>query len=111
MIEEFDYTIEHRPGKNMRHVDALSRNPISVLMIEENSLSLTARIGQAQQEDEDSQKIRQATEKNRTNIFSLKQNILYRNCDGEQLLVIPKSMQHDVIREAHERGHFGWKKN
>jgi len=27
-LEEFNYKIEHRPDKNMYHVDALSRYPI-----------------------------------------------------------------------------------
>lgn len=27
LLEEFNYVIEHRAGKNMRHIDALSRNP------------------------------------------------------------------------------------
>lgn len=26
-LEEFEYTVEHRSGTSMRHVDALSRNP------------------------------------------------------------------------------------
>jgi len=32
-LEEFDYTIEHRSGKAMTHVDALSRNPLPVCML------------------------------------------------------------------------------
>ncbi|XP_025997281.2 uncharacterized protein LOC113005666 [Solenopsis invicta] len=32
LLEEFDYVIEHRPGKSMVHVDALSRNPIPSCM-------------------------------------------------------------------------------
>lgn len=28
LLEEFEYKIEHHPGKNMSHVDALSRYPI-----------------------------------------------------------------------------------
>ncbi|GFS96079.1 uncharacterized protein TNCV_3309021 [Trichonephila clavipes] len=30
-LEEFDYEIEHRAGSRMKHVDALSRNPIMIL--------------------------------------------------------------------------------
>lgn len=28
LLEEFNYRIEHRPGRNMAHVDALSHNPL-----------------------------------------------------------------------------------
>ncbi|XP_073948993.1 uncharacterized protein [Choristoneura fumiferana] len=28
LLQEYNFTIEHRPGDHMRHVDALSRNPI-----------------------------------------------------------------------------------
>ena len=27
-IQEFDYTVEYRPGTRMAHLDSLSRNPI-----------------------------------------------------------------------------------
>lgn len=27
-LEEYDFTIEYRPGDRMAHVDALSRNPV-----------------------------------------------------------------------------------
>lgn len=36
-----------------------------------------------------------------------KSGVLYREIDGKELLVIPKLMQFDVIKEAREKGHFG----
>lgn len=33
LLEEFNYEIEHCPGKNMTHVDALSRNPLPVCLL------------------------------------------------------------------------------
>lgn len=33
LLEEFDYVIEHRAGKQMSHIDALSRFPSSVLLV------------------------------------------------------------------------------
>ncbi|UYV81442.1 hypothetical protein LAZ67_20001196 [Cordylochernes scorpioides] len=32
LLEEYNYTIEHRPGSGMKHVDALSRNPVSMMI-------------------------------------------------------------------------------
>jgi len=53
LLEEFNYSIEHRPGKSMAHVDALSRNPLPVcLVIDESDAGLTARFRRAQEEDD-----------------------------------------------------------
>lgn len=40
MLVEFDYTIRHRPGTRMKHVDALSRFPVQYAI----STELTTRI-------------------------------------------------------------------
>lgn len=50
LIDQFNYTIEHRPGTSMRHVDALSRNPVEVLMVQEGRDGLVERVRRAQQE-------------------------------------------------------------
>lgn len=46
ILEKFDDTIEDRRGVSMKHVDALSRNP--VMMVEDG---LIARIRTAQMKD------------------------------------------------------------
>lgn len=106
LLEEFNYVIEHRPGTSMRHVDALSRNLPSVMTIEENRSSLMARIRRAQREDDELKPVFEKVTRNETDNFSLQNNILYRKYHDDLLLVVPKSMQHDVIRQAHEKGHF-----
>ncbi|XP_055387616.1 uncharacterized protein K02A2.6-like [Condylostylus longicornis] len=35
LLEEFDYVIEHRAGAKMKHVDALSRNPVVMCIYQE----------------------------------------------------------------------------
>ena len=35
--------------------------------------------------------------------------ILYKFIDGKELLVVPNSMQTEIIRTAHEKGHTGIK--
>lgn len=48
LLEEFSYEIVHRPGKDMTHVDALSRNPLpACLLIDENDDGLTIRLRRA----------------------------------------------------------------
>lgn len=45
LLEEFDYRIEHRLGKSMVHVDALSRNPLpECMVIEESDVWLRERL-------------------------------------------------------------------
>lgn len=51
LLQKFDYTIKHRPGKAMHHVDALSRNLPEVMSVHEDNSSLTARLSNAQRDD------------------------------------------------------------
>lgn len=62
LLEEFQYSIEHR--RNMKHVDALSRNPLpACLAINESDECLTARLRKAQRDDNDlKEKIERAKE-------------------------------------------------
>ncbi|GFT16335.1 retrovirus-related Pol polyprotein from transposon 17.6 [Trichonephila clavipes] len=48
MLEEFDYEVCHRPGRQMKHVDALSRYPIMMI----SSHDITQKIKEAQNKDE-----------------------------------------------------------
>ncbi|GFX51486.1 uncharacterized protein TNCV_3104191 [Trichonephila clavipes] len=48
MLEEFDYEVCHRPGRRMKHVDALSRYPIMMI----SSHDITQKIKEAQNKDE-----------------------------------------------------------
>lgn len=58
LLEEFTYTIEHRPGKSMVHVDALSRNPVrSVLIIDRSDEGVIIRLRKAQHNSDELKKI------------------------------------------------------
>lgn len=37
----------------------------------------------------------------------MKRGLLYKDVGGEALLIDPKTMQLQIIRRAHEKGHFG----
>ena len=41
--------------------------------------------------------------------YLLKSNVLYKIVDDCELLVVPKGNQNEIIRKAHERGHFSTK--
>lgn len=38
IAEEYEYRIEHRKGSQMSHVDALTDNPVVMVITEDNSL-------------------------------------------------------------------------
>ena len=105
LLEDFDYVIEHRPGHRMRHVDALSRHV--VLPISESPLT---NIQQAQENDENLRAIKKILEEKTYEDYFLKNNIVYKMIDQQELLVIPENMQDEIIRSGHENGHFSIKK-
>jgi len=107
-LEEYDYESQHRPGKNMTHVDALSRNPLpESLLVNASNDSLIVRFKKAQETDQDLQKIIKQSTLNKADGYTLKNNLLYRSNNDELLLVVPKILQTSIIRRAHEQGHFG----
>lgn len=108
LLEEFQYKVEHRSGKNMKHVDALSRHPLPTTMfVNEVNDGLIIKLRAAQNEDTDLQKIRDNIEKYRADGYVVKNDVLYRVLNDVPLVVVPKPMQVQVVRRAHERGHFG----
>nr|XP_033186455.1 kinesin-like protein KIF20B [Bombus vancouverensis nearcticus] len=48
-IEQFNYKVEHRPGTKMRHVDALSRNIVGEVLVQEDRSGLGNRVCKAQE--------------------------------------------------------------
>ncbi|GBM47268.1 hypothetical protein AVEN_61375-1 [Araneus ventricosus] len=102
LLEEFDYEIVHRSGQRMQHVDALSRYPVAII----TSDTLTARLKRAQQEDEYTQSLRSMIGSNNDSDFFDKNEILYKYVDGRELIVVPRDMQTEIIKLAHEKGHF-----
>lgn len=107
LLEEFHYVLEHRPGKSMLHVDALSRNPLpSCLTVDECEEGLTARLRRAQKEDDDAKKIFDMLKQGQPCDHIMRGGLLYRKIGDDIRLVVPKSMQAQIIRIAHERGHF-----
>lgn len=107
-LEEFQYIIEHRPGKSMMHVDVLSRNPLpTCLVINECEKGLLARLKKAQNPDDELKGTFKAIEQDRSEGYLIRGGVLYKEDDGDIRLVVPKTMQSQVIKKAHEQGHFG----
>lgn len=104
-LSEFDFEVEHRAADKMRHVDALSRANIMVI-----SAVASKRMLEAQKNDEVACEIVGKIERGESvDDFVIRNGILYKGVEGEQLYV-PQQMQEELIRNAHERGHFGVRK-
>ncbi|GFV97549.1 hypothetical protein TNCV_2040571 [Trichonephila clavipes] len=101
-LQEFNYTIEHRTGSKMAHVDALSR-PAHCMLIQ-NSVHL--QFLKAQQADDQITTIKTLLETTPHDNYIVKNKLLYKTVNGTDLLVVPDEMQANIIKIAHERGHF-----
>lgn len=102
-LEEFSCVVQHRSGSSMKHVDALSRHPV-VLNVKAEVIHQMKR---AQQNDENCQLIIKILESGQVfKDFSIRNEILYKFEEGSNLLVVPKRMQNDIIKDIHERGHL-----
>lgn len=109
-LEEFEYTVEHRAGTSMRHADALSRNPIECLNIQETPSAIIAQVRRAQEDDPDLQKHMLAAKNGKSQDFIITDGVLCKENRGNPLVVIPGTMQQEMVIRSHERGHFGWQK-
>ncbi|GFY02338.1 transposon Tf2-6 polyprotein [Trichonephila clavipes] len=106
-LQDYDYTILHRSGSQMAHVDALSR--IQVLTNQCND-SIVHRIKESQELDPHILSIKALLQKGPYDNYCIKNNILYKFIDGAEVLVIPDEMQHHFIKNAHDKGHFSVKR-
>lgn len=102
VINEFDCVIEHRKGVSMKHVDALSRvNP--VMVVEDVFMQ---QIQQLQKRDKFCEAIVEILKERSYDNFVLRNDVLFKELEGKYLFVIPKSMEYNVIKQVHDRGHF-----
>lgn len=105
-LQDFSYVAEHRPGRNLQHVDCLSRYPNEVLHIVSEAIY---RIKTAQQHDCGLRAIVEMLSKGPYDDFVMKSGVLYKVCYGNELLVVPRSMEKEIIHDAHNDGHFSVK--
>uniref|UniRef100_A0A0A1WLR9 RNA-directed DNA polymerase n=1 Tax=Zeugodacus cucurbitae TaxID=28588 RepID=A0A0A1WLR9_ZEUCU len=103
-LQEFDYQIVHRSGSQMRHVDALSR--MYCLQMEE---TLRHRLLQAQLNDDWTKAVRTILEKGHFEDFYISHGILCKD-PSKELVVVPCSMEEDIIRTVHRQNHFAARK-
>lgn len=110
-IQDFDLQIEYRAGERMKHVDALSRNPIvePVYQIIETDWLVTLQL----QDDNIQQILTQLREKTTNpdviNNYVIINNILYRKTLHGERFVIPKLAKYGLLQKYHDQiGHPGF---
>ena len=105
-VEEFDYIIEHRSGNRMKHADALSR----VSSVNAVTDELVSRLARAQERDEKVAAIKALLQAGEYKDYRLQHGLVYKEVEGQAKLVVPDGLQQEIIRRAHETGHFGVRK-
>lgn len=64
----------------------------------------------AQAKDSELKTLKKLLETETYEDFSVENNLLYKGKEGWKRLVVPKGMQTEIIRRAHEIGHFETRK-
>lgn len=96
-LQNYDFRVEHRPGKCMAHVDALSRQVcyLEVLPVERE---LEFR----QLQDHCLKEIANELEYNDRDKFELIDGLVYRKGQDRSRFVVPESMINNIIRIYHD---------
>lgn len=90
----------------MQHVDALSRKD-SILLVRDPFLE---HIEKTQKHDEKLKAIRKLLEQGEYEDYALENGLVFVKKDNKRKLVVPKGMRNEVIKRAHEMGHFASRK-
>lgn len=117
-IQEYDFEIRYKAGKQMEHVDFLSRNPVNA---DEKAMILAVSeppnwIVALQSKDEKIWEVKRLLEgsievdnqkKKVEQDFALKKGVIYRRTADGLRFYVPKGVRHHVVFEAHNRqGHL-----
>lgn len=125
-LQEFDCTIEYRPGSRMSHVDALSRNPVGdcntenpvyldVMTIENSEEDWIVTVQSADEEVKNIREILSSPDtKQMMDIhknYKLKNNRVYRIVGEEIKWLVPKGVRWQILKMNHDDvGHCGFDK-
>lgn len=108
-LQNYDYKLEHRLGKQMGYVDALSRMVGGVMVVEGNSFELNLSLAQSQ--DLEILKLKKNLEFKEDHYYEMRNGILYRKHGNDLLFYVPQSMERNLIFRYHDEiGHPGIEK-
>jgi transposase InsO family protein len=99
-LSELNFEIVHRAGKEIPHVDALSRHVCAVL----NDLNLSREVVHSEQaKDKFCQSLNTGAYHSKQEFFIDQEGLIYRRRSQDRhQLVVPQSLIQDVIRANHE---------
>jgi len=104
-LQNYDYSTEHRPGKRMQHVDALSRAN-SILVVEPNTFEFELSVCQTQ--DPVIKELKARLEKEQDSMYEMRNGLVYRKKGNQVLFFVPRAMEQDLLHKYHnDFGHFG----
>lgn len=99
-LAEFDFTVEHRPGTKIPHVDALSRH---VQAVTSDGALTKERVVNEQKTDKFCKSLRPGKINSKSEFFYDADGAIYRRQkEGENQLVIPRCLVRDVISTNHD---------
>jgi len=93
-LQDFDYSTEHRPGKKMLHVDALSRAN-GILVIEDNTFEFNLSVCQMQ--DDNIMKLKSRIEREQDGLFEMRDGLVYRKRGDRLLFYVPRAMEQEIM--------------
>lgn len=105
-MQNFDYVVEHRSGKRMQHVDALSRS-MDIMMVDTNTFEENLVI--CQNKDPKIRCLKEQLQKSEHKFYEMRNDVLYKKLDsGSLLFYVPEAMESHVMYKYHnEMGHVG----
>lgn len=107
-LQSYDYTVEHRPGDRMKHVDALSRS-FNICIVEDNPFEYNLSVCQSQ--DKKIVKIAKELERAESPFFEMRNGLVYRKRGNDVLFYVPEAMENNVLFRYHDQmGHLGIEK-
>lgn len=126
-LQEYDFELVHRPGTQLAYVDAMSRAPVEparavpvvVDRLMRVHISQEDWVVSMQQQEEKLRAIMDVLrgtaqlddERQLRTDYELKDNRLFRKCNGQLRWVVPGAVRWRVVKSAHDdRGHFGVQK-
>lgn len=107
-LQNYDHTTEHRPGKRMPHVDALSRVN-NILVIEANTFEFN--LAACQSQDQRIAELRARLEEGQDGQYEMRNGLIYRKRRDKILFYVPRAMEQELLHKYHnDFGHFGMEK-
>ena len=91
----------------MTHVHVLIRSSVNVMCV--SIQGVLPKVKLAQENDSEIQAIKKLLEMGDYEDYVNRNGVIYKFVGGRELLVIPKDMQTEIIKDAHEKGHTGVK--